>query len=159
SLSAVYNGDANHAGSTASAVTVTAGSPNARWVTQLYRDLLLRTPDPTGLTSWSSLLEQGGSRLQVTLAVESSLEYRVLQVEWLFHRFLLRSADPMGLNSFTAFLGAGGTVEQLQAVICSSAEYFQVRGGGDNAGFLQALYQDALGRAIDPSGQAGFTQA
>ena len=33
----------------------------------------------------------------------------------------------------------------------------QTRGGGTNAGFLAALYQDALGRPIDPAGLATWT--
>src|SRR5262249_44011586 len=32
------------------------------------------------------------------------------------------------------------------------------RGGGTNAGFLAVLYQDALGRALDPSGLAAYSQ-
>ena len=40
-----------------------------------------------------------------------------------------------------------------------NAAPFQSRGGGTNQGFLTAVYQDALGRAIDTSGQTFFTQA
>jgi hypothetical protein len=54
---------------------------------------------------------------------------------------------------------AGGTVEQVAAALAGSQEYFQNRGGGTNTGFLDALYEDALHRAIDPSGQATYTQA
>jgi hypothetical protein len=53
----------------------------------------------------------------------------------------------------------GGTTEQVESLIAGSAEYFQVRGGGTDLGFLQALYQDALNRAIDPAGQMTFSQA
>src|SRR5207253_9455104 len=45
-----------------------------------------------------------------------------------------------------------------EAAVAGSPEYFQIRGGGTNDGFLSALYQDALGRAIDASGQASFTR-
>jgi len=55
-------------------------------------------------------------------------------------------------------LGTGGTNEQLQAVITGSPEYFQ-KSGATNDGCLNALYEDALGRAIDPSGEAEFIQA
>jgi hypothetical protein len=43
--------------------------------------------------------------------------------------------------------------------LAGSQEYFDQRGGGTNDGFLSALYQDILGRAIDPSGKAAFEQA
>jgi hypothetical protein len=55
-------------------------------------------------------------------------------------------------------LGTGGTNEQLQSAITGSPEYFQ-KSGATNDGFLNALYEDTLGRAIDPSGEAEFTQA
>jgi len=70
---------------------------------------------------------------------------------------LHRAADPTGLTAFTNLLGNGATVEQVQSLIAGSQEYFQVQGGSTNNGFLSALYQDALGRGIDPSGQAFFS--
>jgi hypothetical protein len=45
----------------------------------------------------------------------------------------------------------------VEADFLGSAEYFQMH-GGSIAGFLAALYQDGLGRDIDASGQAYFTQ-
>jgi hypothetical protein len=41
-------------------------------------------------------------------------------------------------------------------MIAGSPEFFQHQGGGTNAGFLSALYQDALHRAVDPAGAAAF---
>ena len=43
--------------------------------------------------------------------------------------------------------------------ILASPEYFQIRGGGTNAGFVQALYLDVLKRPADQAGLQGFTQA
>src|SRR5207237_331630 len=71
---------------------------------------------------------------------------------------LHRVADLSGLNASVQALSTGGTDEQVQVAITGSPEYFQTRGGGTNDGFLKALYQDALGRAIDSSGQATFGQ-
>jgi hypothetical protein len=53
-------------------------------------------------------------------------------------------------------LQSGSTWEQVQEWICGSPEYFQKRGGGTNDGFLTALYQDALGRAVDATARAIF---
>ena len=58
-------------------------------------------------------------------------------------------------NAF-GFFSAGGTVEQFIAILAGSQEYFQNRGGASNNGFLSALFQDALGRAIGPGGLAFF---
>jgi hypothetical protein len=46
----------------------------------------------------------------------------------------------------------------VDAIIAGSPEYFQVRGGGTAPGFLDALFQDALGRPIDPPALAGTLQ-
>jgi hypothetical protein len=40
----------------------------------------------------------------------------------------------------------------------ASGEYYQTRAGNTNAGFLSALYQDALGRNLDPTGQSLFSR-
>jgi hypothetical protein len=47
----------------------------------------------------------------------------------------------------------------MGALIAGSPEYFQKRGGGTNDGFLNALYMNGLGRAVDPAGQAAWDQA
>ncbi len=124
-----------------------------------YQDLLGRPVDPTSQNFLFALTRGGADRTQVALAIQNSTEFRTAQVQALFQTFLNRPADPVGLNAFTSFLLNGGTVEQLEAVLTGSAEYFQTQGGGTNAGFLSALYLDALGRPIDAAGQATFTQA
>jgi hypothetical protein len=95
----------------------------------------------------------------VALDIEQSLEYRQDEVQALYAHYLYRNADPAGLAAFANLLTHGGTAEQVAADIVSSPEYYQLRGGGTNAGFLAALYQDALGRNIDPSGQSNLTRA
>jgi hypothetical protein len=129
------------------------------YVTQLYADLLQRPPDDGGLAYWAGLLDHGVSRQDVTAGIVASPEYKMLEVRHLYTTLLHRDADPPGLQAFTGFLMAGGTVEQVQALMTASPEYYQTRGGGTNAGFLTALYQDALSRAIDPTGQSAFGQA
>jgi hypothetical protein len=72
--------------------------------------------------------------------------------------YLNRMADAGGLATYTAFLASGGTDEQVAAALAGSQEYFQNRGGASNNGFLTALYQDVLNRAIDTGGLQTFTQ-
>lgn len=135
-------------------------APNPAFVTQVYRDLLHRNPDSTGLTKYVSQLDtEMTSRDQLIQTIRASSEYRSVVVQDLYSRFLHRQADPGGLQAATAFLGAGGTVEQVEAIITGSPEYFQNRGGGTNDGFLNALYADVLNRAADPVGKSGFGQA
>jgi hypothetical protein len=136
-----------------------ASEMNQIYATQLYADLLQRPPDDGSLAYWVGLLNQGVSREQVTAGIVASPEYKSIEVRQLYTTLLHRNADPAGLQAFTSFLLLGGTVEQVEALLAASSEYYQVRGGGTNAGFLTALYQDGLNRALDPTGQAAFSQA
>ncbi|HLJ95832.1 MAG TPA: Ig-like domain repeat protein [Gemmataceae bacterium] len=158
-LSAVYAGDVNHLGSSASTVNVTVGTADERFVGDLYQRLLSRPPDAAGLADWVAALARGVSRSQVALAIEQSVEARSDQVQALYREYLHRSADASGLNTFVAYLGAGITVEQVSTILTGSAEYLQVRGGGTNEGFITALYEDALHRQPDANGLAAYTQA
>jgi hypothetical protein len=134
-----------------------ATPPAQCFVTQLYRDVLHREVDPTGLSNWTQALNGGLTRQQVARALTASQEYRTLVVQAAYSTFLGRTADTTGLNNFVAFLSAGGSVEQMHTAIIASAEY-SLR--GDNvtvAGFLRSLYRDVLGRPIDQAGENAFT--
>jgi hypothetical protein len=138
---------------------VSAGDQNHRFVAQAYLDLLQRPVDPSGLSFFGGLLDAGTlSRTQVVQAIEGSQESHISQVNQLYAKFLHRQADPGGLSFFVGSLDNGATIEQVKASLIGSQEYFQVRGGNTNNGFLAAVYQDLLNRAIDPSGQAAFSQ-
>ena len=132
---------------------------NQRFVGQVYLDVLQRPAETGAIASWGANLDAGMSRVQFVQAIESSVEYRSKVVQSIYVALLHRSADSGGLAGFVNFLSSGGTVEQVQVMIASSGEYFANRSGGTNAGFVDALYQDALGRAADPGGRASFLAA
>jgi len=146
-------------GSANASMGAVVGSAGERFLAQVYLNLFNRVIDDGGLSFWSGLLSQGVSHTQVALALESSAEFHMVQVQGLYMQLLHRAADMIGLNSDIQFLQAGGTVEQLAAILAGSAEYFQTRGGGTNSGFLAAIYQDFLNRSIDPQAQMAFMQA
>jgi autotransporter-associated beta strand protein len=163
-ITAVYGGDTNFTGSTSTALTQTVNpstslTPSQKFVTQVYSDLLGRSPDPGGLTFWSSLIDNNqATHAQVALGIETSPEGRMDEVEALYEKLLGRQADPSGLSLAVGFLEAGGSYFQLEATLVGSPEYYQ-RAGGTNSGFLTSLYQDALGRAVDGTGQSLASQA
>lgn len=130
-----------------------------RFVSRSYMDLLGRLPDVAGLTGWTELLYLGGSRAEVVRGIGGSTEYKEVVVRELYRDYLGRAADAGGLNGFVTYLTAGGTVETVAAVMLGSREYFEGAGKGSDAGFLAALYRDALGRAPDPVGLAAFSGA
>ncbi len=130
-------------------------TPNQLFIVHVYATLLGRAVHPGGLSYWTGFLTQGVSRNQTALEIEFALpnEYQTIQVEHLYQQYLHRTADPAGLQFGVAFLNKGGTLEQLTSMMVSSPE-FLADTGATNAGFLGALYEDALGRAIDASGSA-----
>jgi Domain of unknown function (DUF4214) len=132
---------------------------NQALVAQMYQDLLQRPADDGGLANWTAALDHAASPTQVALSLAQSTEGQALQVESLYRQFLHRGADSAGLAGFTQALAAGQTLEQIAAALVASPEYYQSRGGSMGSGFLNALYQDALGRAVDASGAAAYGQA
>jgi uncharacterized protein (TIGR03118 family) len=134
------------------------GGANARLVDQLYQDILGRQAEPAALAAGTALLDQGVTRTQLAAAIENSPEHLGGLVQNAYQQFLHRAAEPAAVTSAVAFLQQGHTVEQLEAFLAGSAEYLQSRGGGTTNGFLAALFQDALGRAIDMASQNTFTQ-
>jgi uncharacterized protein (TIGR03118 family) len=132
---------------------------NPAFVTQVYTDLLQRPVDAAGLAFWDNQQAQGASRQQVVAAIENTPEFQAVQVRNLYTRYLHRAVDPVGLNFWTAQLAQGATLEQVESGITGSPEFFTTQGGGTKAGFLTALYHDALGRAPDATGETGFMAA
>jgi hypothetical protein len=62
------------------------------------------------------------------------------------------------MSGWAAFLNGGNSTQTFEAFVLGSPEYYQVRGGGTNDGFLNALYQDVLGRAAEPGALSGWEQ-
>lgn len=130
---------------------------NQNFVGNIYLDFLDRTVDPAGLAHWDGLLAAGVSRQLVVLTIEQTREFAEREIETLYERYLNRSADAGGLSYYSNLLHSGVTIEQISASLAGSDEYFASQGGGTNDGFLNALYEDALGRPIDPGGLAYWT--
>ena len=127
-------------------VPANVSSPNQNFVDQLYRDALHRAPDP-GAQGWVQGLDAGQlNRSDVAVQVLGSQEGLRTRVNDLYVRYLGRQADPGGLNYWTNFLRDSHSDTDLGARLLGSQEFFQTQGGGTNAGFLNALYQDVLGR-------------
>lgn len=125
-------------------------TPNERFISQVYLDFLERPVDASGLAYWDAQLAAGESRQDVVYSIEQTSEFANVTVEGLYQRYLHRAADPVGLSNFSNQLLQGDTIEQISASIAGSQEFYVTQGGGTNAGFLNALYEDALGRPIDP---------
>lgn len=128
-------------------VPANVGSPNQNFIDQIYRDVLHRAPD-AGASGWVVALDTGSDRGEVVDGILDSIEAMRNQVNDLYVRFLGRQADSSGLNAWVNYLRDGNSNVDLAAQLIASQEYYQ-KAGGTNAGFLNAVYRDVLGRPID----------
>src|SRR5205823_1616721 len=108
--------------------------------------------EPAGLADWAGLLDQGVSTAAIVQGIQHSPEYRIRAVDRLYQALLDRGLDPAGQAACLDLLAAGGSLDQIHNIILASPEYLAGHGHGTTDGFLRALYQDALGRGIDPVG-------
>jgi autotransporter-associated beta strand protein len=159
-ISALYSGDTNFFGSSASSLVVGVLTPNQGYVAQAYRDLFHREVDAGGLAYWSGRLDNGTiTRVQFALGLDTSPEYHADAVQALFVHYLHRNADGGSVSFFAGLMNQGTTEEQIAAMLAGSDEYYNNRGSGTVDGFLNALYSDTLNRAVDPGARQSFTQS
>src|SRR5262249_37213262 len=105
----------------------------------------------------------GALRSALVQGILASKEYRKLLLGDLYQQYLHRPIDARGLDKWlnvlqhpAQFAGAGNVVEYVKAQLLGSAEYF-TKHGGTNAGFLDGLWRDVLGRPIDAGALATYT--
>lgn len=126
---------------------------NATFVTKMYRELLRREPDPQGLATWLTALQRGQSRSQIIEQVTRSREYYRVIVTDMYEGVLEREPDAQGLEHWVDKLAAGTPVEDLYIAFLSSDEYFRRIANGNNAVFVESVYQWMLQRDADSVGR------
>jgi hypothetical protein len=139
-------GDGTAGGSTNVTLGFQCYSNDELWIDELYLDVLGSEGDLAGIAHLADLLKGGSSREDAALVFLQSVEYRTLLVQTWYQRFLHRSPTADEIANWVGML-VGATDEQVEAGILGSDEYYNTRGGGTNAGFVDALYHDILGRA------------
>jgi hypothetical protein len=126
---------------------ITDGTSN--FINLLYVDLLGRAADPAGIAFYTDMLAHGATRAQVAAAILGTAEYRQKLINDAYQTLLGRPVDAAGQSYWTAAMNAGINDEGLLAGIAGSPEYFAGHALGTNAGFIEAIYQDLLGRPVD----------
>lgn len=133
-----------NAGDTSTPLSGLAPS-NDRWINQVYVDLLGRPANAAEITAGESLLGGGGTRTTATMGVLLSTEYRQRLLTDIFSTFLRRAPSAPEISFWLPAFTAGLTDEQIEAQIVASPEYFAL-GGSTNAGWINRIFIDALGR-------------
>ena len=152
-----------------------ANQSNAAFVNTLYQNVLHRGADAGGAKTWNDALAGGASRAQVLLGFSESAENRAAlevnpnqsynetaeaQVERLYDAAFGRTPDALGYGNYTRALLNGTTLQQEALGFLQSQE-FAIRYGAasSNGAFVDALYRNALHRAADAPGRAGYVAA
>ena len=140
--------------------TIAVTTHNQTFVNHVYLDVLARPADAGGLAYWTSQLDQGRPRGDVAFDLVHSNEYYAnIIITPAYVNYLLRSPDAAGLALWTDLMKNHGlTDERLEANFIASNEFYLVRGGGTNAGWVDALYMAFLGRPADDAGKAFWLQ-
>jgi Ca2+-binding RTX toxin-like protein len=122
-------------------------------VNSFYQQYLGRAADPVGLQVWVNALESGVRQEQVIAGIVSSAEYYAKHggtdtgfLVGLYHDLLGRTPSQGELNGWLAALGSLGRTNAALGFL-GSDEY-----RGDVLGLM---YQNFLGRPIDPTGLSG----
>ena len=118
---------------------------NDLWIDKVFRDTLKRPVDQAALDFYDARLKAGASRADIALSVLQSVEYRTRLVQGFFQTFLKRAPSGPELAFWLGVLSSS-TDETVEAQILGSGEYIGGRGGGTDDGWLNALFQDLLGR-------------
>ncbi len=127
---------------------------NARFVEWISTALVATPLSAAEQARLLGRIDHGGSRQRAVALVLSTRTGRQAEVETTFEELLHRAPTARELARFQ---GKGGVDQSvLIGVVVQSREYFQTRGGGTNAGFLQALTADLLGRPATAAESAAW---
>ena len=134
------------------------GTGNQGYVAAAFLDILGRPVDSGASAQWTNLLNHGLPRSVFANALTHSDEYYHQIIEGAYQQYLGRAADVQGLNVWTAALRGGLSDEQLEADFIGSPEFYAHAGGSDRA-WVDAMYQDLLGRQADAAGESSWMQS
>jgi hypothetical protein len=156
-------------GSAEFAVT-SAGLGQDQVFARLYREVLGREGGSGEISFWTGAAQQIGMTAAVTSIVTSAeaasdplgrmgqgLPVFDADAAWIGHSFdglLGRNPDLGGYTAFLEQMRAGQDERAVVDAIVGSPEFAQRTGVLDDAGFVQALYRDVLGREADAGGEA-----
>jgi hypothetical protein len=117
------------------------------FVKGIYRTLLGRDADASGLSYWVGILNGGSARSTLVTAFWNSPENRGREVDTYYQVYLGRSADSGGRSYWISQLQNGADETAIVLSFLLSPEELSA----PNNVFVQRLYQGALGRGASAS--------
>ncbi|MFG6177121.1 ExeM/NucH family extracellular endonuclease [Halomonas sp. THAF12] len=127
----------------------------------LYRDILLREPDASGMAYWKGQLEgESQSLSEVAQAFLDSQEFHatVAPVIALYEQQLLRQPDLPGLRFWVGELREGLSLEEIGSAMHASEEADDDIASLSDEAWLEGAYANVFDRQPDPEGQSYWLQ-
>ena len=136
---------------------------NQQFTDLVYRNVLDRSPDGAGLDYWTTMLNRGTDRGSVMVGFSESPEFitktealvddvdRRGPVARLYQAYFDRAPDDDGLRYW---IGTGLSYEAISDAFASSGEFQSRYGQLSDAGFVDLVYQNVLGRPGDGVGRS-----
>ena len=97
-------------------------------VIKIYREILERDVDPSGMTTWTNALASGHSVEQVRRSIAESSEAQN-KLNELYRRMLCRDIDSSGRATWTNALASGWTLQRVVSEGIAPSPEYQSRGG------------------------------
>ena len=126
-------------------------------VSALYKEILQRTPDKSGLEFFSQSIANGLSPTVVAQAIWNSPEHRAKQVDAYFQDFLDRQPEPSAKAAFLNAFAQGNTSSGIQVAILTSEEF--INHSKTQEEYIKDLYLTLLDRESDPAGLASHRES
>lgn len=127
-----------------------------RFVRGQYRDFAGRAPTSDELQQWLRILSSGTPpwTLVALLNNGATWQHTAGTIDRLYRVAFNRQVDDRGMKLWLERLNAGWTADRVGSELVASAEFTARYGTLDNAGFVDRIYRNALGRIGDQSGIA-----
>jgi Ca2+-binding RTX toxin-like protein len=147
---------------------------NTDFVTLLYKNVLGRDPDQTGLTAWVNYIGSGHSRSEVLTGFSDSPEFvagtavdvqhglwvgdaNAAKVARLYDAVFDRLPDAAGEASWSGALKGGASLQTVADGFVGAPEFKATYGALDDSQFVNRLYLNVLGRPADQDGLTSWT--
>jgi SpoIID/LytB domain protein len=130
--------------------TGVSSTKSLSFVRGLYNDVLKRQAGDAEAAGWAGAVADGADRSGVARSFVNSRERLNTLVDQAYLGALQRHAEPGGQQTWVNFLGGGANLNDLNAAVYGSQESINVLGGGDNALWVDRMYQGLLGRGAAP---------
>jgi len=146
---------------------------DAQFVTQMYQNVLGRTPGGAEVTGWTNAMAGGMGRADVMLGFAESGEAKArisaihsagiwdqdgpaASIARLYQATLDRRPDEAGLAGWRAEFENGKSLLDITPGFLNSIEFVQLYGNTTNTQFVTLLYNNVLDRAPDAPGLNGW---